>query len=58
LCIRRRGISLKILVKYLYLKVVNREVQYMEEGQQIVALFVMSSLAILWDCIRMWSMTV
>ena len=41
LCIRRRGISLKIRLKYLNLKVVNKEVQYMEEGRQIVALFVM-----------------
>jgi hypothetical protein len=53
LCIRRRGIILKILVKYVDLKVINREVQYMEEGQQIVAVFIMSSLPILWDCMRM-----
>jgi hypothetical protein len=53
-----RGVSLKILLKYLDLKVVNREVQYMEEGQQIVALFVMCSLPVLWHYMRMWSMTV
>jgi hypothetical protein len=58
LYIRRRGISLKILLKYLDLKVVNREVKYMEKGEQIVALFVMCSLPVLWDCMRMWSRTV
>jgi hypothetical protein len=55
---RRRDIILKILLKYLDLNVVNREVQYTEAGQKIVALFIMCLLPILWDCMRMCSLIV
>lgn len=55
---QKEGCHFKVTREILDLKVVNREVQYMEAGQKIVALFIMCLLPILWDCMRMCSLTV